>query len=86
MSTQFNFPEDAKMKKINFAAVVLFLFSQTTFAVDAACEAKAAEKKLAGAAKNVILILMAELIGANEITQEDKEIHDDQADEPHEEE
>ncbi|OQW75705.1 MAG: hypothetical protein BVN35_08390 [Proteobacteria bacterium ST_bin11] len=40
------------MKKINFAAVVLFLFSQTTFAVDAACEAKAAEKKLAGAAKN----------------------------------
>ena len=37
------------MKKIVFALVVLFLASQTA---DASCDAKAAEKKLAGAAKN----------------------------------
>jgi len=40
------------MKKIIFALVVLFLTSQTAYAVDASCEIKAVEKKLAGAAKN----------------------------------
>ena len=40
------------MKKIVFALVVLFLASQTAFAVETSCDAKAAEKKLAGAAKN----------------------------------
>jgi len=32
--------------------VALFLVSQTAYSADAGCEAKAAEKKLAGAAKN----------------------------------
>jgi len=36
---------------IVFAVASLFV-ANTTFAADAACEAKAAEKKLAGAAKN----------------------------------
>jgi len=40
------------MKKIIFALVVLFLASQTAYAVEASCDTKAAEKKLAGAAKN----------------------------------
>ncbi|MCQ8118919.1 hypothetical protein [Methylomonas rosea] len=42
------------MKKIVFAIVALFL-SQSAYAADEACEAKAAEKKLAGAAKNSFL-------------------------------
>jgi hypothetical protein len=41
-----------KMKKIVFALVALFLASQTAYAVDASCDTRAAEKKLAGAAKN----------------------------------
>jgi hypothetical protein len=41
------------MKKIVFALVVLFLASQTAYsAEEASCDTKAAEKKLAGAAKN----------------------------------
>ena len=40
------------MKKIVFALVVLFLASQTAYAVETSCDAKAAEKKLARAAKN----------------------------------
>ncbi|MDD1611285.1 MAG: hypothetical protein LUO95_12035 [Methylococcaceae bacterium] len=40
------------MKRIVFAMVALFLASQTAYAADASCETKAAEKKLAGAAKN----------------------------------
>ena len=40
------------MKKIVFALVVLFLASQAAYAVETSCDAKAAEKKLAGAAKN----------------------------------
>lgn len=39
------------MKKLMIAAV-LGMFAATTFAADNGCEAKAAEKKLAGAAKN----------------------------------
>ena len=40
------------MKKIVFALVVLFLAGQTAYAAEASCDTKAAEKKLAGAAKN----------------------------------
>ena len=40
------------MKKIVYALVVLFLASQTAYAAEASCDTKAAEKKLAGAAKN----------------------------------
>ena len=40
------------MKKIVFALVVLLLASQTSYAAEASCDTKAAEKKLAGAAKN----------------------------------
>ena len=40
------------MKKIVFALVVLFLASQTVYAAESSCDTKAAEKKLAGAAKN----------------------------------
>ena len=40
------------MKKIVIALVVLFLASQTAYAAEASCDTKAAEKKLAGAAKN----------------------------------
>jgi hypothetical protein len=40
------------MKKIVFAIVTLFLANQTVYAADASCDTKAAEKKLAGAAKN----------------------------------
>lgn len=40
------------MKKFVFTILAVFLLSQTTYAADAACEAKATEKKLAGAAKN----------------------------------
>ena len=40
------------MKKIVFALVGLFLASHTAYAADVSCDAKAAEKKLAGAAKN----------------------------------
>ncbi|MDB5799777.1 MAG: hypothetical protein JWL63_716 [Rhodocyclales bacterium] len=40
-------------KLITFTALVTALFSfNVAFAADASCEAKAAEKKLAGAAKN----------------------------------
>jgi hypothetical protein len=41
-----------KMKKIVFALVVLFLASHTAYAAETSCDTKAAEKKLAGAAKN----------------------------------
>ena len=41
-----------KMKKIMIAAVVSFFAANMAFAADTGCEAKAAEKKLAGAAKN----------------------------------
>jgi hypothetical protein len=48
----FNFLEEIKMKKL-FSVVIMALFAANmAFAADAACEAKAAEKKLAGAAKN----------------------------------
>ena len=40
------------MKKIVFMLVALFFASQTAYAVDASCDTRAAEKKLAGAAKN----------------------------------
>ena len=40
------------MKKIVFALVALFLASQTAYAAEVSCDTKAAEKKLAGAAKN----------------------------------
>jgi hypothetical protein len=40
------------MKKIVFALVASFLVSQIAYAADASCDAKAVEKKLAGAAKN----------------------------------
>ena len=40
------------MKKIMIAAVVSFFAANMAFAADTGCEAKAAEKKLAGAAKN----------------------------------
>ena len=40
------------MKRIIFAMVALFLVSQTAYAADASCDTKAAQKKLAGAAKN----------------------------------
>lgn len=43
------------MKKIVFAIVALFLLSQSAYAADEACDAKATEKKLAGAAKNSFL-------------------------------
>ncbi|MBD9359071.1 hypothetical protein EBB_00600 [Methylomonas sp. EbB] len=43
------------MKNIILAIVALFFLSQTTYAADADCEAKATEKKLAGAAKNSFL-------------------------------
>ena len=40
------------MKKIVFALVALFLANQTVYTAEASCDAKAAETKLAGAAKN----------------------------------
>ena len=40
------------MKKLIITLCSVFLFSQLAFAADTGCEAKAAEKKLAGAAKN----------------------------------
>ena len=40
------------MKKLAFVLMTLFLVSQTAYSADAGCEAKSAEKKLAGAAKN----------------------------------
>jgi len=40
------------MKKIVSALVVLCLASQAVYAVDISCDDRAAEKKLAGAAKN----------------------------------
>lgn len=40
------------MKKIIAALCAVFLVSQLAFAEGSACDAKAAEKKLAGAAKN----------------------------------
>lgn len=40
------------MKKILIAAVLGLFTTNMAFAADAACDAKAAEKKLAGAAKN----------------------------------
>ena len=43
------------MKKILIAAVFGLLTANMAFAADAACEAKAAEKKLAGAAKTSFL-------------------------------
>jgi len=48
MRFQFIIFGENKMKRIVFAMVALFLASQTA---DASCETKAAEKKLAGAAK-----------------------------------
>ena len=46
MSIYF-FGED-KMKKIMFVLVALFLATQTVYAIDASCDSKASEKKLAG--------------------------------------
>jgi hypothetical protein len=43
---------EIKMKLIIFIFTALFLASQPLYAADASCDAKAAEKKLAGAAKN----------------------------------
>lgn len=40
------------MRKLIIAAWASLFVANTAFAADAACEAKAAEKKLAGAAKN----------------------------------
>lgn len=40
------------MKKIVFALMILLLASQIAYAADPSCDTKAAEKKLAGAAKN----------------------------------
>jgi hypothetical protein len=40
------------MKKIVYALVVLLLASQAAYVAEASCDTKAAEKKLAGAAKN----------------------------------
>lgn len=40
------------MKKILIAAILGLFTANMAFAADAACDAKAAEKKLAGAAKN----------------------------------
>jgi hypothetical protein len=44
--------EEIKMKKLITIAIMSFFAANMAFAADAACEAKAAEKKLAGAAKN----------------------------------
>ena len=43
------------MKKIVIAAVLGMFAANMTFAADSSCDAKAAEKKLAGAAKNSFL-------------------------------
>ncbi|NOV31350.1 hypothetical protein [Methylomonas sp. ZR1] len=43
------------MKNIILAIVALLFLGQTAYAADADCEAKATEKKLAGAAKNSFL-------------------------------
>ena len=43
------------MRKLIVAALASLFVANTAFAADAACEAKAAEKKLAGAAKNSFL-------------------------------
>jgi hypothetical protein len=40
------------MQKLVFSLLALFLASQTAYAAEASCDTKAAEKKLAGAAKN----------------------------------
>ncbi|MEW6563133.1 MAG: hypothetical protein AB1400_07875 [Pseudomonadota bacterium] len=40
------------MKKLVYVLIAAFFAAQTAYAEDAACDAKAAEKKLAGAAKN----------------------------------
>jgi hypothetical protein len=40
------------MRKLIVAALASLFVAHTAFAADAACEAKAAEKKLAGAARN----------------------------------
>ncbi len=40
------------MKKFIFTLVALLLTSQIAYAADVSCDARAAEKKLAGAAKN----------------------------------
>ena len=40
------------MKRFIFTLVALLLTSQTAYAADVSCDARAAEKKLAGAAKN----------------------------------
>jgi hypothetical protein len=44
--------EEIKMKKLFSVAFIALFTANMAFAADAACEAKAAEKKLAGAAKN----------------------------------
>jgi hypothetical protein len=44
--------EEIKMKKFFSIAIMSLFAANMAFAADAACEAKAAEKKLAGAAKN----------------------------------
>ncbi len=43
------------MKKILVAVISVLLFSQLVYAEGSACDSKAAEKKLAGAAKNSFL-------------------------------
>jgi hypothetical protein len=44
--------KDKLMKKLLFVLGAFLLSCQIAYAADAACESKAAEKKLAGAAKN----------------------------------
>ncbi len=43
------------MKKILIAAIFGLFTANVAFAADAACDAKAVEKKLAGAAKNNLI-------------------------------
>ena len=43
------------MRKIIFAVMAAFLFSNAAYAMHGNCEAKAAEKKLAGAAKTAFV-------------------------------
>ena len=52
---QLTIVEEISMKKL-FSVVIMALFAANmAFAADASCEAKAAEKKLAGAAKNAFM-------------------------------
>jgi hypothetical protein len=52
MEFQFTIFGENKMKKIIFALFISFLTSQAAYAAEESCDTKAAEKKLAGAAKN----------------------------------